>query len=144
MLFSELMLTTLIQRYDKQSFHFKNGRLTEILHSVICHILWSGATFYDHINTVYKFINPRIIKYLLLRTMEPFNDRFTSKWELPSCAAGCHFRHWRLLMLQMTFDNHKAKVQKTLANLHRRQQWRRWTDKNKPTGQPLKGLSLSQ
>ena len=28
---SELMLATLIQRYDKKSFHFKNERLTEIL-----------------------------------------------------------------------------------------------------------------
>ena len=36
---SELMLPTLIQRYDKQSFHFKNDRLTEILQAVRCHIL---------------------------------------------------------------------------------------------------------
>ena len=37
---SELMLPTLIQRYDKKSFHFKNERLTEILQAVRCHILW--------------------------------------------------------------------------------------------------------
>ena len=30
---SELMLATLIQRYNKKSFHFKNKRLTEILAS---------------------------------------------------------------------------------------------------------------
>ena len=43
------MLVTLIQRYDKKSFHFKNERLTEIL---------SGATFYNCIYTVYQFIKP--------------------------------------------------------------------------------------
>ena len=37
---SELMLATLIQRYDKKSFHFKDKRLTEILQAVRCHILW--------------------------------------------------------------------------------------------------------
>ena len=43
------MLATLIQRYDKNSFHFKNESLTEIL--------WlPGATFYDCINTIYQFI----------------------------------------------------------------------------------------
>ena len=36
---SELMLATLIQKYDKKSFHFKNGRPTEILQAVRCHIL---------------------------------------------------------------------------------------------------------
>ena len=36
---SELMLATLIQRYDKKSFHFKNERQTEILHAARCHIL---------------------------------------------------------------------------------------------------------
>ena len=36
---SELMLATLIQRYNKKSFHFKNERLTEILQAVRCHIL---------------------------------------------------------------------------------------------------------
>ena len=36
---SELILATLIQRYDKNSFHFKNERLTETLQAVRCHIL---------------------------------------------------------------------------------------------------------
>ena len=36
---SELMLATLMQRYDRKSFHFKNVRLTEILQAVRCHIL---------------------------------------------------------------------------------------------------------
>ena len=36
---SELMLPTLIQRYDKKSFHFKKERQTEILWAVRCHIL---------------------------------------------------------------------------------------------------------
>ena len=36
---SELMLATIIKRYDKKSFHFKNERLTEILQAVRCHIL---------------------------------------------------------------------------------------------------------
>ena len=34
----ELMLATLIQRYDKKSFHFKNERLAEILQVVRRHI----------------------------------------------------------------------------------------------------------
>ena len=36
---SELILATLIQRYDKKSFHLKNERLPEILQAVRCHIL---------------------------------------------------------------------------------------------------------
>ena len=36
---SELMLATLIQKYNKKSFHFKNERLTEILQAVRCQIL---------------------------------------------------------------------------------------------------------
>ena len=47
----ELMLVTLIQRYDKKSFHFKNERLNEILQAV-------SVTFYDCINTMYQFIKP--------------------------------------------------------------------------------------
>ena len=43
------MLPTLIQRYDKKSFHFKNERLNEFYRL-------SGATFYDCINTIYQFI----------------------------------------------------------------------------------------
>ena len=37
---SELMLATLIQTYDKKSFHFKAEGLTEILKAV-------SVTFYD-------------------------------------------------------------------------------------------------
>ena len=43
------MLATLIQRYDKKSFHFKNERLIYRL---------SGATFYDCIYTIYQFSKP--------------------------------------------------------------------------------------
>ena len=43
-LISELMLATLIQRYDKKSFlvliQSKYETLTEILQAVGCHILW--------------------------------------------------------------------------------------------------------
>ena len=52
---SELMLPTLIQRFDKNHFsfdlliEFKNKRLTEILQGVRCHI-------YDRINTIYQCI----------------------------------------------------------------------------------------
>ena len=46
---SELMLVTLIQKYDEKSFRFKNERLNEILQAVRC-------TFYDCINTIYQFI----------------------------------------------------------------------------------------
>ena len=46
---SELMLATLIQRYDKKLFHFKYERLTEILQAVRCHI-------YGCINTMHQFI----------------------------------------------------------------------------------------
>ena len=47
---SELMLPTLIQIYDKKSFHFlfsSKTRLTEILQAV---------RFYDRIDTIYQFI----------------------------------------------------------------------------------------
>ena len=40
---SELMLVTLIQKYDKKSFHFKNERLSEVLRL-------SDAIFYYCIN----------------------------------------------------------------------------------------------
>ena len=44
-------MATLIQRYDKESFHFKNERLTEFYRL-------SDAAFYDCIITTYKFIKP--------------------------------------------------------------------------------------
>ena len=34
-----IKMATLIQKYSKKSFHFKNERLTEILQAVRCHIL---------------------------------------------------------------------------------------------------------
>ena len=47
------MLATLIQRYDKKSFQFKNERQTEILQAVM-----SGATFYECVINIYQFIKP--------------------------------------------------------------------------------------
>ena len=44
------MLATLIQRYDKKSFHFMNKKLK--------FYRLSGATFFDCINTIYQFITP--------------------------------------------------------------------------------------
>ena len=45
---SELMLATLIQRYDKKSFHFDPVEDLKIYRLSI-------ATFYDCINTIYQF-----------------------------------------------------------------------------------------
>ena len=45
------MLATLIQRYDKNSFHFKKRDSLKFYKL-------SGATFYDCINTIYQFIKP--------------------------------------------------------------------------------------
>ena len=45
------MLATLIQRYDKKSFHFKNERLTEILQAVRCPIWWLYYTIYQFIKS---------------------------------------------------------------------------------------------
>ena len=65
---SELMLATLIQRYDKKSFYFKKEGLTEKL-------TVSGATFYDCINTLYSIsylLNLSwIINCLFSKNMEP-------------------------------------------------------------------------
>ena len=52
---SELILPTLIQKYDKivsVLIQFKNERLTEIFYRL------SDATIYDRINTIYQFIKP--------------------------------------------------------------------------------------
>ena len=48
---SKLILATLIQRYDNKSFRLKNERKWKFYRL-------SGATFYDCINTIYKFIKP--------------------------------------------------------------------------------------
>ena len=63
------MLVTLIQRYDKKSFHFKNERLTEILQAVRCHILclYALMPYTNLLNLSW------IIKCLFLRNMEPLN-----------------------------------------------------------------------
>ena len=57
-----IVLATLVQIYNKESFHFKNGRLTEILQSVRGHIL------IPYINLLNLFW---IIKCLFVRNMEP-------------------------------------------------------------------------
>ena len=61
---SELILAALIQIYDKKSFHFKNETLRELKYNWL-----QGATFYDCINTMYRFIKPfkdtSLIKSLL-------------------------------------------------------------------------------
>ena len=88
---SKLMLATLIQRYDKKSFHFKHERLTEILQV-------SGATLYK-CTTMYQFIKAFLDNNILFfRNMEPLrsdHDRsllylrsvycnYTKKWDTPA------------------------------------------------------------
>ena len=52
---SELMLATLIQRYDKKSFHFWfSSRMGDYLKIYRL----SSATVYDCINTIYQFVKP--------------------------------------------------------------------------------------
>ena len=52
---SELKLATLIQRYDKKSFHFKNERLIEILRAVKARMIlcacagWSEYAHFAHV-----------------------------------------------------------------------------------------------
>ena len=67
------MLATLIQRYDKESFHFKNERLKEI------HRL-SDATFYDCIIIRYQFIK-RVLddKMSTYEEYGAFNTRIRTK-----------------------------------------------------------------
>ena len=52
---SELMLPTLIQRYNKKSFHFLSSSKTR---DELKFYRLSDATFYDRINTIYQFIKP--------------------------------------------------------------------------------------
>ena len=64
------MLATLIQRYNKKSFHSKNKRLTEILQA-------DGATFYDCINTIYQFIKFLLDnKMCIIEEYGAFKDTF--------------------------------------------------------------------
>ena len=67
------MLATLIQRYDRKSFHFKNKRLIEILQTVRYHI-------YDCINTICQFIKPVLdIKMSIFEEYRAFNSLFKIK-----------------------------------------------------------------
>ena len=53
---SELMLATLIQRYNKKKIiSFKNERLIELLQAVRCHILW--LYLYKYINLSHSSLN---------------------------------------------------------------------------------------
>ena len=69
-------LATLIQRYDKKSFHFKNKRLTEIVQAVRCPL-------YDCNNTIYQFI-----KSFLNNKMSIFEEygAFKEIWALYTMA----------------------------------------------------------
>ena len=71
------MLATLIQRYDKTSFHLKNERLTEILQMLwlLCYRL-SDVTFYDCIDTIYQFI-----KTFLDNKISIFEEYGAFNWE---------------------------------------------------------------
>ena len=65
---SELMLATLIQRYDKRSFHFWSSSQTR---DELKFTRLSDATFYDCIYTIYQFIKSFLDKKsLFLRNME--------------------------------------------------------------------------
>ena len=77
-----------IQIYDKNSFHFKNERLTEILQAV-------SATFYDCINTTYQFFKPfsdnktsDFEEYGVLRVNSSFQGIQTRRHLLPGILAG--------------------------------------------------------
>ena len=65
------MLPTLIQKYNKKSFHFWNSSKQETNRNFTrC----QDATFYDCISTIYQFIKPFLDKKcLLLRNMEPLS-----------------------------------------------------------------------
>ena len=66
---SELMLATLIQRYDKKSFHFKNEGLK--------FYRLSDATFYDYINTIYQSIKTFLDKKMsMFEEYGAFNQEF--------------------------------------------------------------------
>ena len=64
---SELMLATLIQRYNKNHFISRMGVELKFYRL-------SGAAFYDCINTIYQFIKPFLYdKMSILRNMEPLS-----------------------------------------------------------------------
>ena len=70
---SELMLTALIQKCDKKSFHLKKERPTVILQAVRCHI-------YDCVNTIYQFIKPFLDNKMSIWNMEPLSNLFLLQW----------------------------------------------------------------
>ena len=55
---SELILLSLIQRYNKNHFIFDAVPPKEILQAVRCH----NVTIYDRIYTIYQFIKPFLKK----------------------------------------------------------------------------------
>ena len=57
------MLATLIQRYDKVSFHFKIQRLTEILQVVRCYIL---LLYLYHISIYKTFLPVFVLLFVAL------------------------------------------------------------------------------
>ena len=68
---SELILPTLIQRYDKKSFNFLSTSKTR---DWLKFYKLSDATFYDPINTIYQFIEPFLDKkYLFVEEYGAFN-----------------------------------------------------------------------
>ena len=82
---SELMLPTIIQRYEKKSVSFSSTSKPRL--SLTFYML-SDATFYDRINTIYQFIKPFLElkkKCLFLRNMEPLKyicSKFRSNKEI--------------------------------------------------------------
>ena len=69
---SELILATLIQRYDTKSFHFKNERLTEILQAVRVPLFMIVLIPYINLLNL-----SWIIKCLFLRDMESLMARIS-------------------------------------------------------------------
>ena len=74
------MLPILVQRYNKKSFNFLSSSKTR---DKVKFYRLSDATFYDRINTMYKFIKPFLDKKcLFLRKMEqliPCNSKTVVK-----------------------------------------------------------------
>ena len=83
----ELILATLIQRYDKKNHFTLTTRDSLKVYRL------SGAIFYDCMNTIYKFIKPVLgNKMFILRNMEPLNKCYVWRCERD-------LRITRLLML---------------------------------------------
>ena len=82
---SELMLPTLIQRYDKKSFHFWSSSKTKYKQKFY---MMSDATFYDRINTIYQFIKPFLNK---IKQMSIFEEYGAFKGTWYTWTIFCHF-----------------------------------------------------